>query len=553
MQRRGLLILVLCLLLGIAACGGGSSTPALDNGSPDLDGKTGSLNLETWALRSHGSLAPATEQGLPAFPVENPNLERSASGDSDQTVLGDEFLLESGSYIVGDGSVILNGAFTFREDDFPGWALYKIGGLADLKPESLNVECVPQDLGMDYWVGVADFTTLRWKWFGPVGIPEYQLDLSEETSRFVSGLGNLYFVLVCHGDNQARHYQSTVIASGGTSRPGAPTDLYASKGEFPDGVALMWNPGAGADYYEVERREQQVWIQDDGTVNHGGDPIDPEDEIAWEKIGETPDTLFFDWNIQLDVIYEYRVRSINGSGASVYSNVDWGFAYGNGNGGNYSLQGYCYSWEGDGGPFGGGDDGDPNNDGGGDEPPGGGGGGIYPLAGVVLSIMNADGSFMATTQSDERGFYFVENLPAGSYTVVPALEGYSFDPVSAFFEISDWSPAVWIDFIGSTGGGGDPGGEGVHGFVYSTEADPNGTLLPLADATVTVREINTDNIIATFTTREDGSYEFLELPDGAYSISAEKFNYDFGGQVYYFDVIGETPDLRFDFYGVPVP
>jgi hypothetical protein len=52
-----------------------------------------------------------------------------------------------------------------------------------------------------------------------------------------------------------------------------------------------------------------------------------------------------------------------------------------------------------------------------------------PLRGVTVSAVQG-GSTIGSVSSDSDGYYRIDNLPAGAYTVTPALSGFSFSPSS---------------------------------------------------------------------------------------------------------------------------
>lgn len=312
------LLALLLAAFAAASCGGGT-------GSPADAGQDSGLSAAQWAAMNHGA-APPSSSGLPSFPYDNSGV-RSAS-DAGGTVLGANFLLSDRCVVDGDSLHInVAGDNPGMGGEDMGWAMYRISGLSGQRALSLNVECLPDSLGNQYYVGVANYTHLSWDWYGPVEIPEAQIDLAQDNAAYISNLGNLYFVIACYGGSSATHSQSTVVTgNGGGGLPGAPAGLFASKGEFPDGVQLTWGPGVNAAWYEVERRDPN------GDANNGM----PGGQ--WMQIGIAQDSSWFDPNLPAGVMFEYRVRSVNAAGVSDYSNTDFGFAYGGPPpGGDYAL------------------------------------------------------------------------------------------------------------------------------------------------------------------------------------------------------------------------
>ncbi len=513
------LLLTLLVLIFSAGCGGGASVDY----SPL---RSGGLSASDWSAYSHGNQAPGGSSLLPAFPKEDGS--RAISTDSSHTVLGADYLLAHRCIEEGTDLRINNGDIPPGEQAL-GWAEYSIGGLAGLNAVSLNVQAQPQDLDQQYFVALADFSSLSWQWFGPSSLPELQIDLSQDNGRYVSNLGNLYFVVLCDGQNVAVHSQSTVVVGDGNGGllPGAPQGLVASKGEFPDGVALHWIPGPGANFYEMERRDVYAFPGPDGNGAVG----------EWMPIGIAQMPQHFDANLPPGVPYDYRVRSVNQNGHSAWSNIDQGFAFGPPPPGEgYPLQGTVFGYS------------DNSNDPGGQ-------GGVIPLAGAVLTVASDDANVAITTTTDENGFYFVDQLMPGNYTVSCYLEGWNFTPPQMFFSIGPNMPPAWIDFFGDQGNGGGGGGGtgmGINGYVYGVDqnGDPNTGLTPLEGALLSV--VGADGqMIMTITSGPDGFYQVPDLPGGAYLLSCEAQGWIVNTPPLPFQVGDVMPDIRYDFFAVP--
>ncbi len=88
------------------------------------------------------------------------------------------------------------------------------------------------------------------------------------------------------------------------SAPLAPQELTGSLGQVKEKVALSWAPSIGADSYEVSRSDQAP-------------------DSSWQVIGTSSSTRFDDSTVD-DGVYQYRVRSINPSGHSPYSDIALG-------------------------------------------------------------------------------------------------------------------------------------------------------------------------------------------------------------------------------------
>jgi len=286
---RLLPLILAIVVLAFASCSGESTQ--LDNGNP-----AGDLPV----------VAGSDTNGLPGIPIDaGPRTESALPGDGSATVLGKDYLTEQNGTV--DGDALFLDAPAGDGEGHAAYGLYKLSGLSGKSAHSLMVECAP-GLEDQYFVGVADYTEGRWVWFGPTELPEFEIDLTGENHRFIAQLGNFYFIVVCHNGNSATHFQSTLFYGDDTGHaPGMPTELVASDGTHNDGVALHWNAGAGAAYYEIFRRT-------DGQ------------EGEFVKIGASEVTEFFDGTAAPGVVYLYKVRSVNEHGSSSFSNVDSGFA-----------------------------------------------------------------------------------------------------------------------------------------------------------------------------------------------------------------------------------
>jgi hypothetical protein len=223
-------------------------------------------------------------------------------------VLGKDFLQQYNGEVDGDALHLVSG----DGEGGLAYGLYQLQGLAGKKPQTLSVENTPGAEG-EYFVGLANYSTQNWQWFGPFHLPEAEIRLGESEDRYITELGNFYFlILVKHGQSST-HHQTTLSygeSTGEGERPAAPFELRASDGEYPSSVKVNWAGGQGADFFEVWRRLDQA---------HG------EDE-AWVKIGTTEGHEFFDNEVEANVWYRYKARAVNGVGSSDYSNVDKGYA-----------------------------------------------------------------------------------------------------------------------------------------------------------------------------------------------------------------------------------
>ncbi|GEM_PF-2288955 len=587
-NRNVAALLILALLLLLTACGGGSTVdvpaggddpPAAseqDLATPAPSGQEPGT-LQEWADDIVADPEPVLWRGLPAIPVDGEHTSSADSTDTDFVVLGKDALDFSQCEISGDAMIINpGGGAVGNPDGIPAWAMYRVSGLRDVTPLSLNVECWPADLGQQYSVAVADYTSMDWYWFGPTNLPELEADLTAEGHRFVTNLGNLYFLVVCGGLNTATHYKSTVVveAGGGTQPPGAPTRLVASKGEFIDGVALTWQAGEGAEVYEVWRKGADVYggypgdPEGDplpGADPDGGDPRNdpppmPED---WLQIGSAEATEYFDAAVLPGLIYMYKVRAVNDAGVSAFSNIDEGWAF-------YEIpppppppphfqgiHGYVFGsyWRYED------DNGDPGTD---PLPPGDPWPDLIPLAGATLTIALPDaegmgGETIARTLSNEEGFYQFLGIEPGEYIITAELEDWFF-PEIFWFEVIIVDNPQQFDFIGFPDDEipWDPP-EGIHGWVMDGRfllgadpgdmPDPMPRLLPLEGVRITFSGRDTDQVELEVYTDEEGFYQVTEIAAGAYIVTAYLDGWYFDPPMHFVEVGERVPSVQLDFLG----
>ncbi len=180
------------------------------------------------------------------------------------------------------------------------------------------------------------------------------------------------------------------------------------------------------------------------------------------------------------------------------------------------------------------------------------------LGGVLIELFNSADELVATTTTSADGSYHFGNLQAGSYTVRETQpEGYyqgsqmagsaggddSVDDVISTIPIGWGQTLTDYDFcevLPST----------ISGMVWADTVrnsvfDDGET--PLANVIIELRD-ETDQVIATTQTDNEGRYTFDSLPPGTYSVhESQPDGYfqggqvvgDFGGRILRNDVIGE--------------
>jgi hypothetical protein len=296
----------LCLLgmaLAAAACGGAGAA-----GLPQAAGPASQADPRLLPL---GSSLP--------FPADLDDTGRGASqadgGGGTLDFPGAVFLNAAGGTVDGDTLVLQSSA------DEPAWAIYKADGLAGLKIDAFGVETVPGDLDTQYSVGLSNFSDGRWDYFINTVLPEVEIDLSDNTKRLVSHLGNLYWVVVVDGGKSVRvvaGHVFTGLEHDGDWCPELVSGLSVSQG-LPDHIHVEWNARECARKYELwgrlapdqGDRGASCWY-----YGHGTD---------WVKVAETSDNYFDDYDIEAGQWYEYKVRARNHCGWGGFSGVERGY------------------------------------------------------------------------------------------------------------------------------------------------------------------------------------------------------------------------------------
>jgi hypothetical protein len=249
--RYGAIIYILAALIVLIGCGGWS-TVAPDPGPGGGDQQpTG-----TWeGTAANSAITDPGFAGVPEIPYDKAASHAVSAEPTVFELLGSQYLQKYNAEVDGT-TLVLNAPLSSGEGEYPiAYGLYKFAGLLGYDLQMLSIECLPAVLGMEYYVGVADYTLGDWLWFGPIGFPEFQLDMSDLEHQFVSELGNMYFVVVCEAGNSATISKSTLTAVAGGDEPlcgvrhglSPPTDL-------PDMVVPEREPGTDAAYYEIKRR-----------------------------------------------------------------------------------------------------------------------------------------------------------------------------------------------------------------------------------------------------------------------------------------------------------
>ncbi|MEI7832864.1 MAG: carboxypeptidase regulatory-like domain-containing protein [bacterium] len=153
---------------------------------------------------------------------------------------------------------------------------------------------------------------------------------------------------------------------------------------------------------------------------------------------------------------------------------------------------------------------------------------IYDGSGVEgVSIADESGDYSATTDGD--GNFSIENVPAGSYSLIPSKEGYSFSPEIIAVEVVD-SDVYDVYF------------EVTERPVYTISGQITFNGSGLADVTV-----EDDSGTYSTTTDYDGNYVLEDVAVGNYTIVPSLDYYTFSPENINLDVVdGEVLNQNFE-------
>ena len=140
----------------------------------------------------------------------------------------------------------------------------------------------------------------------------------------------------------------------------------------------------------------------------------------------------------------------------------------------------------------------------------------YKLSGTVSGdvllnvLITLSGASNATTTTNASGNYSFTGLNNGTYTAVPSLAGYTFDPTSNLVTINNGN-ATFSNFIATQ----------VIAPTYSISGSVSGAILP--GVTINL----TGAATKTFVTDSIGNYSFTGLTNGNYTVTPVLTGYTF--------------------------
>ncbi len=132
------------------------------------------------------------------------------------------------------------------------------------------------------------------------------------------------------------------------------------------------------------------------------------------------------------------------------------------------------------------------------------------LPGVTMTLSGASSAGGATT--DANGNYTFGNLANGSYTVAPALSGYSFTPSSLVLTVNGANIAA-ANFTATS----------QPGTLYSITGTVTASGSALSGVTMTLSGANS----GAYTTGSNGMYGFALLANGSYTVTPSLSGYTF--------------------------
>ncbi len=504
-RNVALLFMAAALALVMSACG---STGATQDGAGI---KGGEQAFDSWLAGVDLSATTQSLDGLPGIPLDSAaGARRTSTVESPVVKLGVDHM--DAMNFTDDGTAVQLQAPEHGSEGHPpiAYAMYKVEGLSGLHPTILDVEATPGGLEQSYFVGVADYTIMNWRWFGPYSMPEIEINLANHDHRYISAAGNFYFLTVVHEGMALTHHQSSLFLNeqGDQGLPGAPFGLHASDGEIADGVGLAWQAGPGSTYFEIFR----TLSGDAGGMNH-----------EWARIGESVEPNYFDQAVDLGVVYLYKVRAGNPHGLSGFSNVDSGFA------GEappppdgFSIHGWVRTASADGAV------GDP-------------------LANIEVTLFGPPQPLTVQTNAD--GAYAFNNLPQGVFIVVPHNPEVGFDPIYGKAIVGPDHPVAEVNFTAFLH---DLPTWRIWGFVFTPGGDPAHPFqVPMPGVNLAIQSVDPAGDPITVVTNEDGFYAAYEQPIGFYHITPGLAGFHFDPALHEVHVTHEAVTPMQNFFGIP--
>lgn len=143
--------------------------------------------------------------------------------------------------------------------------------------------------------------------------------------------------------------------------------------------------------------------------------------------------------------------------------------------------------------------------------------GAKPIPNATVKLFDSKGMPFKHTLTDNFGAYSLTDIPAGTYSVAAVAEGYRLSDAAGVTLAS--GTTIQADLVCNPDITLNLGT--IAGTLTTTK---DGKVVPLADAKITLRNINGENIASTYTAN-DGEFAFYDLADGTYTLISSADGY----------------------------
>jgi len=143
--------------------------------------------------------------------------------------------------------------------------------------------------------------------------------------------------------------------------------------------------------------------------------------------------------------------------------------------------------------------------------------GTDPLVDATVKLFDSTGAPFQHTMTDAAGQYSLSGVPAGTYTISAVKDGYRLsDAVGVTLAVSDTTQMNLVCTADATLALGAIAG------VLTTLVGTDVT--PLAGAKITLKD-QTDTVVASTDSADDGEFLFYDVADGVYTMLASAEGY----------------------------
>ncbi|MCC7477821.1 hypothetical protein IT575_05125 [bacterium] len=246
-------LLALLLLAALSACSAGAGSAGSVTAAPELApaNLSGSADSEVGAAQF--PLALPNDQPQPWD--DKPRRRASTFGPDSVLVSGSDYLQASGLFEgkAGDPSVLELDSTPAGGADPLSYALYRLP-LGGSEPGAISVDVnlsaaalspvadSGDEMGLRYWVGVANYASGRWEWHGPMSESAVRIGTAAQVrdgASYLSELGNAFVAVVSYSGPRLE-----ILGIGAAEFDAG--DISAP--ETPAFTAMRGNPG-GIDFF----------------------------------------------------------------------------------------------------------------------------------------------------------------------------------------------------------------------------------------------------------------------------------------------------------------